>query len=339
LGDSYGFREYHHFDCGELLPLEWSTCLALCTLVSGTNPGAINLVSTTYKGIILAGGTGSRLHPLTLTVSKQLMPVYDKPMIYYPLSTLMLAGIRDILIITTPEDQASFRRLLGDGKSWGLNLQYVIQPSPDGLAEAFLLAEEFLAGNPACLILGDNIFYAEGLSRRLQQVSQRESGGTVFAYVVQDPERYGVVELDGEGKAVSIEEKPDRPRSNYAVTGLYFFDEDVVDIARSIRPSLRGELEIADVMDAYLKRGDLRVEILGRGAAWLDTGTHQSLLDAGQFIRVIEERQSLKIACPEEIAWRMGFIDNDQLSTLAGPLRNSGYGRYLSQLLSEDLGP
>ena len=289
--------------------------------------------TTRYKGIILAGGTGSRLHPLTLTVSKQLMPVYDKPMIYYPLSTLMLAGIRDILVITTPEDQASFRRLLGDGQRWGLRLGYAVQPSPDGLAQAFLLAEEFLDGGPACLILGDNIFYAEGLSRRLQAVAANDQGGTIFGYMVNDPERYGVIEVDADGRALSVEEKPKQPKSNIAATGLYFFDRDVVGIARRIRPSARGELEIADVIRAYLERGDLRVEILGRGAAWLDTGTHQSLLDAGQFIRVIEERQSLKIACPEEIAWRMGFIDDTQLRALAAPLRNSGYGGYLLQLL------
>jgi len=291
------------------------------------------VVATEYKGIILAGGTGSRLHPLTLTVSKQLMPVYDKPMIYYPLSTLMLAGIRDVCIITTPDDQPAFRRLLGDGARWGLNLQYAVQPTPDGLAQAFLLAEDFLDGGPACLILGDNIFYAEGLSRRLQKVAQTTTGGTIFGYVVQDPERYGVIEVGPDGRALSVEEKPARPRSHYAATGLYFFDRDVVDIARAVKPSARGELEIASVINAYLERGDLRVEILGRGSAWLDTGTHQSLLDAGQFIRVIEDRQSLKIACPEEIAWRMGFIDDGQLEALAAPLRNSGYGGYLLQLL------
>jgi glucose-1-phosphate thymidylyltransferase len=293
------------------------------------------LVQTNYKGIILAGGTGSRLHPLTLSVSKQLMPIYDKPMIYYPLSTLMLAGIRDILIITTPEDQASFRKLLGDGSGWGLNIEYVIQPSPDGLAQAFILGEEFLAGSPACLILGDNIFYAEGLVQRLQDIVQHQEGGTIFAYVVQDPERYGVVEVGPDGLAISVEEKPENPKSNYAATGLYFFDRDVVDIAKRIKPSDRGELEIAEVINAYLVRGDLKVEILGRGFAWLDTGTHQSLLDAGQFIRVIEERQSLKIACPEEIAWRMGYIDGDQLARLAAPLQNSGYGKYLLQVLED----
>jgi len=290
---------------------------------------------TNYKGIILAGGTGSRLHPLTLSVSKQLMPVYDKPMIYYPLSTLMLAGIRDILVITTGDDQPAFVKLLGDGSGWGLNIQYTVQPSPDGLAQAFILAEDFLAGSPACLILGDNLFHAEGLSRRLQEIARRPSGGTIFAYVVQDPERYGVVEVGPDGRALSVEEKPAKPKSNYAATGLYFFDGDVVEIAKKIKPSDRGELEIAEVITAYLERGDLRVEILGRGSAWLDTGTHQSLLDAGQFIRVIEERQSLKIACPEEIAWRMGFIDDGQLNKLAEPLKNSGYGQYLVQILED----
>ncbi len=288
-----------------------------------------------YKGIILAGGAGSRLHPLTLAVSKQLMPVYDKPMIYYPLSTLMLAGIRDVLIITTPQDQDQFRRLLGDGSSWGMNFEYVVQPTPDGLAQAFLLGEEFLGDSPCCLILGDNIFYAEGLSVMLQQTAERTSGATVFAYYVQDPERYGVVEFDEQHRAVSIEEKPEKPKSSYAVTGLYFFDNDVIRIARGVQPSARGELEIASVIQAYLDRGDLEVRLLGRGSAWLDTGTHQSLVDAGQFIRVIEERQSLRIACPEEIAWRMGFIDAEQVRELAAPLANSGYGRYLLQVLED----
>ncbi|PJA73634.1 glucose-1-phosphate thymidylyltransferase [bacterium CG_4_9_14_3_um_filter_65_15] len=292
-----------------------------------------------YRGIILAGGSGSRLHPLTLTVSKQLMPVYDKPMIYYPLSTLMLAGIREILIITTPQDQGAFKRLLGDGSQWGLDLRYVVQPSPDGLAQAFLLGEEFLDGHPACLILGDNIFYAEGLSRRLQVVADRTADATIFAYVVNDPHRYGVVELDAAGKPLTIQEKPLHPRSNYAVTGLYFFPADVVKVARAVKPSPRGELEISSVNNAYLGQGRLVVEILGRGSAWLDTGTHQSLLDAGHFIRVIEERQSLRIACPEEIAWRMGFIDAAQLKQLGENLRNSGYGRYLLQLLEHGLRP
>ncbi len=290
---------------------------------------------TKTKGIILAGGSGSRLHPLTLTMSKQLMPIYDKPMIYYPLSTLMLAGIRDILIITTPHDQPAFRALLGDGSGWGLNLEYVVQPSPDGLAQAFILGEDFIGDRPACLILGDNIFYAGGLSARLQEVARREGGATIFAYFVTDPERYGVVELGPDRRALSIEEKPTSPKSNYAVTGLYFFDNDVIEIAKSIKPSPRGELEISDVNEAYMRRGDLRVELLGRGAAWLDTGTHRSLLDAGQFIRVLEERQSLKVACPEEVAWRMGFIDGAQLEQLAAPLEKSGYGRYLLQILED----
>ncbi len=298
-------------------------------------PAGEPMTPTKFKGIILAGGTGSRLHPLTLTVSKQLMPVYDKPMIYYPLSTLMLAGIRDILLITTPKDQTAFRDLLGDGGAWGLNIQYVSQPSPDGLAQAFILGEQFIGNSPTCLILGDNIFYAEGLSRRLQKVAQQENGATIFAYYVQTPEQYGVVELGPNHRALSIEEKPTNPKSNFAVTGLYFFDNDVVEIAKNIKPSARGELEISSVNDVYLQRGDLKVEILGRGAAWLDTGTHQSLLDAGQFIRVIEDRQSLKIACPEEIAWRMGFINDAELELLAGSLKNSGYGKYLLSVLKD----
>lgn len=287
------------------------------------------------KGIILAGGAGTRLYPLTHCLSKQLMPVYDKPMIYYPLSTLMLAGIRDILIITTPHDQEAFARLLGNGEQWGLNLSYAVQPSPDGLAQAFLIGSDFLGNESAALVLGDNIFYGEGLSRRLQAIAQRSAGATVFGYYVRDPERYGVVSFDPEGRATAIEEKPAQPRSNYAVTGLYFYDNDVVAIARDVRPSARGELEITDVNRAYLERGDLDVELLSRGTAWLDTGTHGSLLDAAVFIRVVEERQGLKIACPEEVAYRMGFIDRAALVELAEPLRKSGYGRYLLQVAQE----
>ncbi len=285
------------------------------------------------KGIILAGGSGTRLHPLTHSVSKQLMPVYDKPMIYYPLSILMLAGIRETLIITTPHDQTAFQQLLGDGSQWGLSLTYAVQPSPDGLAQAFLIGADFLGNDPATLILGDNIFYAEGLSQRLQAIARQDRGATVFGYYVQDPERYGVVAFDAQGRAMSIEEKPAQPQSRYAVTGLYFYDNDVVPLAKQIRPSARGELEITDLNRLYLERGDLTVEPLSRGTAWLDTGTHTSLLDAAIFIKVIEERQGLKIACPEEIAWRMGFIDAAQLAVLAHPLRKSGYGEYLLQLL------
>lgn len=287
------------------------------------------------KGIILAGGSGTRLHPLTISVSKQLMPVYDKPMIYYPLSTLMLTGIQDILIITTPQDVDSFQRLLGDGSKWGMNLQYAIQPSPDGLAQAFIIGEEFIGNDSVTLVLGDNIFYADGLPERLQHVSQQEKGATVFGYWVNDPERYGVVAFNHEGKATSIEEKPEKPKSHYAVTGLYFYDNDVVDIAKSIKPSPRGELEITDVNNAYLQRGDLTVEQLSRGTAWLDTGTTSSLLDAATFIRVIEERQGLKIACPEEIAYSLGFISTDELQKIAEPLVKSGYGQYLLNLLKQ----
>ena len=287
------------------------------------------------KGIILAGGSGTRLHPLTLSVSKQLMPVYDKPMIYYPLSTLMLAGIRDILVITTPRDAQAFQALLGDGEQWGLSLSYAEQASPDGLAQAFLIGESFIGADPVTLILGDNIFYAQGLSRLLQSISVKVRGADVFGYYVTNPQRYGVVEFDDAGRVVSIEEKPAVPKSNYAVTGLYFYDNDVVEIAKSLTPSARGELEITDVNKAYLSRGDLAVQLLSRGTAWLDTGTHASLLDAANFIKVVEERQGLKIACPEEIAYRMGYITATQLAAIAEPLTKSGYGDYLLRVLAE----
>ncbi len=292
--------------------------------------------ATAYKGIILAGGSGTRLHPLTSTVSKQLMPVYDKPMIYYPLATLMRAGIREILIITTPQDQAAFAELLGDGRQWGIELSYTVQPSPDGLAQAFILGADFVADAPVALVLGDNIFYGGGLTQKLRQAAAQESGASVFAYYVQDPERYGVVEFDGDGRAIGIEEKPLAPRSSYAVTGLYFYDNDVLEIARDIKPSPRGELEITDVNRVYLERGDLAVQVMSRGTAWLDTGTHNSLLDAANFIRVVEQRQGLKIACPEEIAYRMGYISAEELLALAKPLAKSGYGIYLENLLRDE---
>lgn len=287
------------------------------------------------KGIILAGGSGTRLHPLTITVSKQLMPVYDKPMIYYPLSVLLQAGIREILIITTPRDSESFAALLGDGSQWGIKIEYAIQASPDGLAQAFLIGEDFLDGAPACLILGDNIYYGDGLTQALAAANERSEGATVFGYYVNDPERYGVVGFDDTGKATSIEEKPSNPKSNYAVTGLYFYDNRVVELAKKVKPSDRGELEITDLNRIYLEEEQLNVELMGRGIAWLDTGTHDSLMDAAHYIQLMEKRQGLKIASPEEMAWRRGYINDQQLEALATPLKKSGYGDYLLKLLSK----
>ena len=288
------------------------------------------------RGIILAGGSGTRLHPLTLPVSKQLMPVYDKPMIYYPLSVLMLAGIREVLIITTPQDQPSFQRLLGDGGQWGMALHYAVQPEPGGLAQAYTIGADFVDGKPSALVLGDNIFYGHGMPELLASANSRTDGATVFGYAVSDPRAYGVVSFDSEGKAATIEEKPEKPRSNYAVTGLYFYDGDAAAHAAALTPSGRGELEITDLNRRYLEAGNLHVELMGRGFAWLDTGTHASLLDAATYVRIVEERQGLKIACPEEIAYRQGFIDTAQLQRIAEPLRKSGYGDYLLRLLSQD---
>lgn len=296
-----------------------------------------SLTTRPRKGIILAGGSGTRLHPATLSISKQLLPVFDKPMIYYPLSTLMLAGIREILIISTPQDTPRFEQLLGNGHQWGLSLSYAVQPSPDGLAQAFLIGEDFLDGHPSALVLGDNIFYGHDFQLLLSNAMARPDGASIFAYHVHDPERYGVAEFDPHGRVLSLEEKPAQPKSNYAVTGLYFYDEHAVELAREIKPSLRGELEITDLNSLYLEQGKLNVEIMGRGYAWLDTGTHESLLDASQFIATLEQRQGLKVSCPEEIAFRQGWITADQLQELARPLLKNGYGQYLQRIIHEKL--